>query len=271
MPSIKKVPDFKETISFQQYRGSIDFLQAHIHLVDASLSQTLKFLKASPDQNQGINVALGLDIMKYSRLNHPTKQHTILITHAQKKNIEFSILRMFNFFTTYLQNITREMFLKNPLLIVGKAVVNKNGGDKEGLTVSYAEIIRLGNYSEIQEHIIQKIFRSIEELKSTSKLLEKILKDTKVSIPKSILEDALTYLEMRHLFVHNRGLVDLKYEKTFGIKFSPALKHKSSLPTKFDTFNNATSAITKLVGTIDGQLITNGLVEKRAFNSVKTL
>jgi hypothetical protein len=157
------------------------------------------------------------------------------------------------------------MFAKNPMLVVGKAVINKNGDDKENLTMSYAEIVRLENYENVQEQIVLNVFRSIEELKSTSKLLEKLLKDTKVNIPQDIIDEALTYLEMRHLFIHNQGLVDSKYAKKYGKRFTPNLKDKNELPTKFDTFSKALTATTKLITEIDVQLLKNGMVEKREF------
>jgi len=188
-----------------------------------------------------------------------------LVKHSQKKNIEYSILRLFNLFTAYLQSITKEMFAKNPMLVVGKAVINKNGDDKENLTMSYAEIVRLENYENVQEQIVLNVFRSIEEIKSTSKLLEKLLKDTKVNIPQDIIDEALTYLEMRHLFIHNQGLVDSKYAKKYGKRFTPNLKDKNELPTKFDTFSKALTATTKLITEIDVQLLKNGMVEKREF------
>lgn len=267
----KEQPDFKETTSLQQYRGAIDFLQTHIQLLDASLIQTSKVLKKKTDKELLINKALLLSDVDYNRLNHPVKQQNALIKHSQKKNIEFSIIRLFNLFTAYLQGITREMYAKNPMLVVGKAVINKNGNDKENLTLTYAEIVRLGSYENIEEKIVNNVFRSIEDLRSTNKLLEKILKDTKVNIPKTTTDKALMYLEMRHLFIHNHGKVDSKYADTYGKKFTPILKEKNVLPTKFETFSNALSAITELITKIDVEMIKNGMVEKRKFQEKSTI
>ncbi|MBU8883840.1 hypothetical protein KSK37_12160 [Kaistella sp. DKR-2] len=261
----KKQPDFKETTSLQQFRGAIDFLQTHIQLLDASLIQTSKVLKKTMDKELHINKALLISEDDYNRLNHPVKQQSALIKHSQKKNIEFSIIRLFNLFTAYLQGITKEMYAKNPMLVVGKAVINKNGEDKENLTITYAEIVRLGNYENIQEKIVNNIFRSIEDLRSTNKLLEKILKDTKVNIPTTVTDEALMYLEMRHLFIHNHGKVDTKYANTFGKKFTPHLRDRDALPTKFETFSNALVVITELIIQIDAEMIKNGMVQKKSF------
>jgi hypothetical protein len=148
---MKKQPDFSETLSLQQYRDAINFLKIHIQLLDASLVQTSKILKGSPNQEAHIHTILNLDSGLYDCLNHPAKQQAALIRHSQKKNVEFAILRLFNLFTAYLQHITKEMFAKNPMLVVGKAVVNKNGDAKENLTMSYADIVKLQNYDNVKE------------------------------------------------------------------------------------------------------------------------
>jgi hypothetical protein len=50
-----------------------------------------------------------------------------------------AIVRLFNLFTAYLHHITKEMLIKNSMLIVGKAVINKNGEAKQNLTLSLAD------------------------------------------------------------------------------------------------------------------------------------
>lgn len=263
----KKQPNFNESTSFQQLRSSVDFLQTHMQLIDASLMQTIGILRVHTDREQCISEVLNLSAKKYNKLNHPTKQHNNLIRHTQNKNIEFSMIQLYNIFTFYLQNITKEMFQKDPMFIVGKAVVKKDGEDKESLTLNYAELIRLGSYENIQDQIVKKIFRGFEELRSTTRLLEKIIKDTKVNISKKVQNDALTFLEMRHLFIHSRGKVDHKYATAFGNMFNPYLKEGDDLPTLFETFSNALPKVIALCETIDKQLIANGFIDKRKFRS----
>ena len=261
----KKIPDFKETTSLQQFRGAIDFLQTHIQLLDASLIFASKEIGKYPDKNEYIHKILNLNQDDYAKLNHPARQHKSIISHSKKKNIEFAIIRLFNLFTTYLQGITSEMYHKAPMMVVGKAVVNKNGDDKENLFFTYADIVRLQNYKNVEDAMIKNIFRSIEDLRSTPKLLEKILKDTKVNIPNAIQDNALMYLEMRHLFIHNNGIVDNKFANKFGKKFTPELKDKSKLPTTFETFTEALTAINDLVCLIDKEMLKHNVVEKRKF------
>lgn len=253
----------KETTSFQQFRGSIDFLQTHMQLIDASLIQSIRTLRKHSNKEDDISVALGVSPTKYGRLNHPTKQHPAIFKHTQRKNIEFSIIQLYNIFSAYLLNLTHEMFDKDPMFVVGKAIITKEGDDKELLNMSYAEIIRHGKMETIHSQIVKKIFRGIEEQKSTMKLLDRILKDTKVNISTKMRNDALTYLEMRHLFIHNRGKVDVKYSTSFGDNFTPKLHEGDDLPTVFETFSNGMTKIVALCAEIDKQIIEAGFAIDR--------
>ena len=261
----KKIPDFKESTSLQQFRGSIDFLQTHIQLIDASLINSIRTLKEHPDKSDHISKGLKVDTSKYTKLNHPVKQYSQIFRHTQKKNIEFSINKLFTHFTEYMKNITLEMYSAKPFFIIQKAVVNKKGEDKENLQMNFAEILRLGSIENINNEMVHRVFRSIEELRSTTKLLERILNDTKITLTNKMKKDALMYLEMRHLFVHNKGVVDNKYATSYGRDFNPELKVRNQLPKKFETFNKALNNIMNFVVHIDKELIRTGFIESRKF------
>lgn len=258
----KKIHHFSETYSLQSYRNSVEYIQSHIQLLDASLLNTLETLSKKGDKIK-LTSALNLDVSVYNKLNYPIKQHLALVKLSQKRNSEFAILQLYNTFTKYLQDITSEMFTKNPMFVIQKAVVDKNGEEKESHHFTYAEIIKLENYENVQEQIIKRVFRSIEELRSTTKLLERILKDTKVNLSNELKNNALTYLEMRHLFVHNRGVADDKYAAKYGGKFEPVIKKNKPLPANIETVNAAIQSINSLCFEIDNQLLSSGFLEGR--------
>jgi len=260
----KKEPDFKETLSFQQYRGFVEFLELHIQLIDASLTDTENRLKLRQNKNEPINVALGVDPTVYDKLNHPIKQATVF-KHSQRKSIEYSLIQVYNVFTIYLRSVLEEMYKHNPIHVVSKAVVTKNGDSKDNLSMSFADIVKFGNYDVISHQMVSRIFRGFEELRSTSKLISKILDNTKIIIDQSTVDNALKYLEMRHLFIHNQGKVDDKFERTYGDKFSPNLKANDKLPTDYTILKEAISAITCLCNKIDSELISKNFVEVRKF------
>lgn len=258
-----KKPKFNETVSLQKFRANCDFLNTHIQLIDSSLVLSIRTLRKETDKEKDINKALKMDEEKYNHLNHPVKQHNAIFRHTQNKNIQFALIQLYDYFSSYLRSIVKEMYEKKPLFIAQKAVLNKNGEDKENLTLKFAEIIRLGDYSSIENEIVNRIFRSIEELKSTKKLLDRILSDTKVNISNGDKEDALKYLEFRHLLTHNKGLIDNKYACSYGKKFTPNLNDGNKIPTRFNIFKDALNAVSGLCLKIDQELIRTGFVDER--------
>lgn len=260
-----KTPNFNESLSLQQFRSSVDFLQTHMPLIDASLVNSIRTLKNYDEKSDHLTAGLNVKPSKYNRLNHPVKQYPQIFRHTQKKNVEFAINKLFTFFTDYMKNITKEMYTKKPFFIIQKAVVNKKDEDKENLQMTFAEILRLGSREHIHEEMVNRVFRSIEELRSTTKLLDRILNDTKINISKDMKRDALMYLEMRHLFIHNNGKADNKFATTYGKYFNPEVKANNLLPRKFETFNKALDKISKLVIHIDLELIRTEFLEERKF------
>lgn len=262
-----KTPDFNETVSLQQYRGAIDFLESHIQLIDASLSYVNGHINIRKDKDEKIFSAFGVEEKNYRKLNHPIKQLGTLLNASQKRTIEYSIVQLYNYFSNYLKSILGEMYKKDPFLVVSKAVHAKTGEEIKSFTFTYAELIKLGNFEDIKEKMISRIFRSLEELKSTSQLLEKILAKTKVVIPDDIKNQGLMYLEIRHLIIHSQNIIDEDYEKRYGVNFTPDLKSGDKIPLNYILFKDGISAISNLVSAIDLELIRHGLVEKRKFNS----
>ena len=121
---------------------------------------------------------------------------------------EYSILELFSAFTIYMRDITEEMYIKDPMKIVGKV--------NSGSTMTYVEIIKLGDFDKIRERIINEIFRKFENERSTIKLIDKLLSHTNVNVPDSLKKMSLMYLEMRHLFIHNEGKADDKFINNYG-------------------------------------------------------
>lgn len=83
--------------------------------------------------------------------------------------------------------------------------------DKSDRQISYPEIIKLGSYESVIDEMANKIFRSLERLRSTTDMLDKLITITHISIEEESKEDALLYLELRHLIIHNYGKVDEKF------------------------------------------------------------
>jgi hypothetical protein len=139
-----------------------------------------------------------------------------------------------------------------------KKIVGKAQGSS-GLT--FMEIVNLGSFESIQEEMINRIFRKLEDERSTTKLLDKILNHTNIVIEGNLKTNALMYLEMRHLFIHNSGKSDKPFTDSYGSKIQ--IKNDGKLPTNFEIITDGINAVSALVEKIDSFLISNDIVNRR--------
>ena len=140
------------------------------------------------------------------------------------------------------------MYEHAPLMVVGKAVGNHS--------IQFHEVVKHESYASLKEYMIEETFRSIENLRSTKKLLDKILDHTEANINDSTRDQALAYLQMRHIFVHQGGVADKEFENAYGSWFS--IESGDDLPTDFKTAESAITATVELCKEVDFELIDKG-------------
>lgn len=242
-----------ESISFQTFRSEVQYLKQHLQVIDASLSYTARYLGRYNEKADEISKALGDTNGKYDTLNHPVSENLRIFNYTRSKNAEFSIIELYNAFSVYMKSILTEMYKYNPLQIVGKATGNPN--------FTYVELVNFGSYDNIKTEMVNKVFRKLEDERSTTKLLDKIMCHTRIQIPDTLRTNALMYLEMRHLFIHNNGKADDHFTQTYGGIISIRVNNK--LPTNFDTVNKAIQAVLDLIVFIDKELILKNFLDKR--------
>jgi hypothetical protein len=240
-----------ETKAHQIFRSRIQYLEMHLQTVEVSLSIMRRSVPTPGDEKENIASVLGFQPTKYDELNHPVKEKDRIINHSRARNSEYAVITLYGYFAEYLQNILGEIYKTKPLDVVGKA-------PKEN-TLSYVEIVKLGSYEAISELMIGKVFRQLENERSTKDLLDKILTKT-VSIDETIKTNALKYLDMRHLFVHAAGIIDQPFIDKYGKDIS--LKVGDKLPTTYENARAAIEAVDLLCRTVDQQLINKGFVQQ---------
>ena len=107
--------------------------------------------------------------------------------------------------------------------------------------------------------VADSVFRTLENEKSTLKLLDKLNKKLNLSVPQSVIVRAMPYLEIRHLLVHSNGVIDKKYCDSY-----PNMQFCEGQQLKVDTdfINNAKSKIIELVKEFDDRIVQNGVVSQ---------
>lgn len=176
-------------------------------------------------------------------------RHRSVTNHAIKRNAELAIQLLYPYFTEYLRSLLKEMYEVRPLEVVAKA---------QQITIHFDEVVRLGSYEEVCEHMINKVFRSLEGQRNMRSLLSKILERTGVEIDQKLVHDTMMYLDMRHLIVHNSGLVDGTFEQRYGSVLGIKEGHK--VKVDIGTAKRAIKAMKELCVSVDRGLVAGGFV-----------
>lgn len=242
-----------ESKSFQRFRNRIEHLEQHLQAIDVCITLALETTKSNPKAAKTILGALGKEQAKYNRLKQPVGESPRVFNFSKSQSFEHSLIALYRYFGEYLRNILEEMYGKNPLAVVGKVT---------GTSLQFHELVALGSYESIVQKMIDTTFRRLEDERSTTKLLEKIIGHTKVKINDATREEALCYLELRHLFIHNNGCCDVIFEKAHGKHLK--VKDGDTLPTDFKTTSAAMGAVMKLVKSIDHELRNGKFIPPRA-------
>lgn len=240
-----------ESTSHQRFRSRLEYLEQHGQLIDASLELMRKQLGRTKADR--IPAALSIEASKYTRLDHPCSTSSRLVNYSKARMAHHAIVELFRYFTEYLHSIVEEMYKEKPLDIVGKA--------SQVHSLQFAEIIKMLTDGTLHQHMIDTTFRSLENKRSTTDLLERILKDTGVVLDETNRVTALAYLEMRHLIIHHSGKADLHYAKAYGSLVGVAAGDE--LPSTFETVSTALASVRAMVASIDTQLLDAGLLKKR--------
>ncbi|MCQ3830190.1 hypothetical protein HXX02_12110 [Microbulbifer elongatus] len=237
-----------ESKALQRLRNRIEQEQQNLQVLDVALLSSHKIARESEGK---MSVALGYDEEKYDHLHVPVTQSSRLMAQAKNANYRSAIITLYSLWTHYMKEILGLLYETSPHEVAAKAP-----GE-----MKFSEIIKLGNYEHIQAQIVNHVFRQLEDERSTKKLLDKILKHTKISLAQDVKINALAYLEMRHLFIHVNGEVDHAYWKTYHGIVPCAVGRK--LPRRFKIVESAYEKVVLLCREVDRLLIAGGFINVR--------
>ena len=124
------------------------------------------------------------------------------------------------------------------------------------IDIKASELLAAGSWEAVVSLISSKIFRALENEKSTRKLIQKISDRVGLQLDDAIMDAAMPYLDARHVLVHADGIADEAYKTAYpGIDLSG-----DKLSINFSFVTQAKDAVNKLACHIDEQLLDKGLV-----------
>lgn len=233
----------------QRFNDKVFYFKQDLELADMLVQI---FIKGHPSQ-LNISAAYGNLPGRYSILEKRKniKQSKMITGRHLNKTLYVSFVKdLYEEFSIYLTDIMKES-AKNgidPNRFVGDAKFEINAID----------ILKCRDWESTLSYISEKIFRSIEDERSTITLIRKISRRLGVQIDKEILDSAMPYLDSRHIFVHRDGICD----EIFMNKY-PEIRVDvdSKIVTDFEFVTNAELHVSRLAKKFDDQITELNLVK----------
>lgn len=244
------------TKSWQVFFSRIASMKQSFQLSDLSLTMAQKHCVKHKDNGKTIAETLNGSLDTHRQLNTPNTLVDInrtFITNRNRLNQQ-ALIELYKAFSYYIKSIIHELSMQDPMKMQGLLC---SKGDRN---VSYPDIIKLGSYDAIITDMSKRVFRSLERLQSTPELLDKLIELTGIIIDDSLKEDALLYLELRHLIIHNNAKADDKYIILNQKKLVSINDHTKKISFNYTLSNTAMNVVYQLCKKIDDELIRLGLV-----------
>lgn len=225
------------------------------YTIDIELTDLLvDGFKTLPNTNDRMSEAFGGQLGRYERLDNRAN------TQNSRKLVGNHLRKTIN--TAYIKELHEDFseFLATSMSRAALAGVDPARFTGEiHLEIPAKELLKIGNWDSIAVEISDKIFRTLENEKSTKSLISKICNRLGLNLPENLLDNAMPYLDARHILVHRDGMVDEKYKKDY-----PAIQSKDGkLLVNYAFTKRATFHVTALAKHIDDELIGKGFVRQQ--------
>lgn len=244
------------TKSFQKFATIVSSMKQTFQLTDLALSMAQKHCMKKSGKGKKLAEIMNGTLMTHRQLNVPDNKVDIQRTFVTNRNRlnQQALIDIYRAFSYYMKNVIAELSHQNPLKMQG---LLSNKADK---SMTYPDIINLGTYSAIITDMANKVFRSLENMRSTTDMLDKLLNLTQANINQSIKEDALLYLELRHLIIHNNSRADNKFiaKNNKGLVKINSINKKISY--NYLLSNTAMNVVYQLCKQFDDEIVRLGLV-----------
>lgn len=228
----------------------VRFFNRASHLdADIELADVIKILS---NKNQLSTSNNGYIFDSVNKKQHPTLSvrksnlgaRTSAIHHLKSTLCEAFIKNIYENLIIYLSEVLTAAAQNglDPDRLIGEHKVNFEAND----------ILKAGSWENVVSMVSNSVFRKLENERKTSKLLEKLNDKLNLKVQQSSIDNALPYLELRHLLVHNNGEID----DVFANKY-PSFGYLTGDKIKldYDLLQKVRKSIYKLVNEFDKQIV----------------
>lgn len=151
-----------------------------------------------------------VDIDRHPRIyNRKSSDHgRVIVTSHLLKTVRASFIKdRYEDLTIYMSELIRGAAVRGfePGRLIGehKTLLDAN------------DILKCKSLDDVLDLLASTLFRRLENQQSTIKLLHSINNKLGLNVSSNFLEDALPYLELRHLLVHADGIADEIFSRNY--------------------------------------------------------
>ena len=236
----------KCTTAQHHFTCQMDFHKSDVELID-SLCSRKAIEKLITDGIQDKYKYLQQDLrLKDMGSAYSTVQHLKGFMYA-------SLIKQFHGYVMEYFRTVLALIAKNPnkgtVLLQLRSACNGKGCKSPDFSFSEEEILNASDVFQLKELFAKRILRGLEQKRDSLDLIQALYKMLGKSITKAV-DDAMPYLEMRHLLVHNGGKYDQKFVDKYGEHFE-GVKNGAGIILNFEKMKSAAKRLRALVREVD--------------------
>jgi hypothetical protein len=232
---------------YQRFHDRVDYF-----LTDCETSEAF-YINMEEIKGDGSYIFKGITKPKFIKLANRTNSEgsrKIVVSHIRTTILTSFIKEVYEEVSEYIRYILSQG-AKNgvdSLRIVGDLK----------LSFKANEILEKNTYDEIIEMVISSIFQMIESERSTIGLLTKVNNKLGLGVDDNLINEALPYLELRHVFVHSDG----KPSREFMTQYPFFTKNqKGRVDLNLDVVRKAFEKVDAMICAYDQSMINKNLIE----------
>ena len=254
----------KRTSAYHAFDQKLIYFHDDIELVDI-LNKSVKALQ-NPN-NKRLFSGLNENIHTHmKRRSNSHKNREIVLKHLKSTVYSSYVKDVYEEVALYFKRILTEVTIS----VHDRKLPNKEEFlneilDNYKVNVLAKDIFMQKNWEGVVSYIISLIFQSLENERSTKALIMKINKRLKLDIDEETIDNAMPYLDIRHLLVHTDGVASEEFMK----RFPKILIIKETNKVKIDLplLLNMEKHVKEMVQEFDKKIIEKDLLSNQYIHS----
>ena len=123
------------------------------------------------------------------------------------------------------------------MYITAKVTPDRLVGEHK-VNLSANDILKFAADGTIAQVVIDNIFQSLENERSTISLITKICKKLDLNVDKAVIDNAVYYLEIRHKLVHTDGFADAEFKASHALPILDVSRESEVIETNSAFISN---------------------------------